>query len=325
MKIIDINSRKLSTMIITFMLGTIQVCSAQTDQDAAMMQKNDLCSGFMYSYSSWGNYWEGIFKRDNQNLGIVSTQMIGVMGAYGISKKLNAGFNLPYVQTNATQGTLHGMKGIQDLSLWLKWQLMEQKWGKGKFSVYGLGGFSFPVSNYQADFLPLAIGVRSKTLSGRIILDYQKGSFFVTGVATYSYRNNITIDRNAYYTTSLHSTNEVEMPDVSYFSLRTGYRHPRFIAEAVVMNMTTLGGFDIRKNDMPFPSNKMNATTAGLNLKYTLKKIPWLSVTCGGNYTIAGRNVGQAATFDMGIYNVIDFTHTKSRGNEQAHSSSQKN
>ena len=27
----------------------------------------------MYSYGSWDHYWEGTFKRNNQNLGTVST------------------------------------------------------------------------------------------------------------------------------------------------------------------------------------------------------------------------------------------------------------
>ena len=51
------------------------IASAQTDMDAIMMEKNAFCVGPMYAYSSWKNYWEGTLKRDNQNLGTVSTQM----------------------------------------------------------------------------------------------------------------------------------------------------------------------------------------------------------------------------------------------------------
>src|SRR5262245_6988773 len=94
---------------------------AQTDMDAIMMEKNALCVGPMYSYSSWKNYWEGTLKRENLNLGKVSTQMLGGMGAYGISRKLNALFSAPWVKTKASAGTLHGLEGIQDLSLFLKW------------------------------------------------------------------------------------------------------------------------------------------------------------------------------------------------------------
>ena len=91
---------------------------AQTDMAAIMMAKNNFCGGAIYQYSSWTNYWEGTFKRDNQNLGKVSTQMISINGNYGITNRLNVLFGGPWIQTKASQGTLHGMSGIQDLSLW---------------------------------------------------------------------------------------------------------------------------------------------------------------------------------------------------------------
>ncbi|MDE3142835.1 MAG: hypothetical protein KGL19_01690 [Bacteroidota bacterium] len=299
-------------MIVSALLFVIHLTSsAQTDQDAIMMSKNNLCSGLMYGHSSWTNYWEGTFKRDNPNLGTVSTSMLSVMGNYGINRRLNIIFALPYVQTKATQGTLHGMKGIQDISAWIKWMPIEKDFKKGTVSLYVLGGTSIPTSNYVADFLPLSIGLHSKTLSGRIILDYQRGAFFATGSATYTYRSNVTIDRTSYYTTTLILSNQVQMPDVMGENFRIGYRSNYLIAEAVVSNMTTLSGFDIRKNDMPFLSNKMNATTAGINFKYTLKKLSALAITGGADYTVAGRNVGQSTNLNIGAFYVLDFTHKK--------------
>lgn len=290
--------------------------SAQTDIDGIMMEKNAFCVGPMYSYSSWKNYWEGTLKRDNKNLGRVSTQMFGLMGNYGVTKKLNALFSIPYVKTKATQGTLHGLSGMQDLSLFLKWRAFQKKIGDGKLSLIGIGGISFPASNYVADFLPLSIGLRSKTASARIMADYQHGNLFVTGSATYIFRDNIEIDRDAYYTTEMHYTNEVKMPDGANFNLRFGYRTFRLIAEAVVNNWTTLGGFDITRNNMPFPSNKMNATTIGANFKYVIPSLPQLSIVAGGNTTVAGRNVGQATTLYGSFFYVFDLGHkTKSNNN----------
>ena len=94
-------------------------------------------------------------------------------------------------------------------------------------------------------------------------------------------------------------------------NFRIGYRSSHLIAEAVVSNMTTLSGFDIRKNDMPFLSNQMNATTAGVNFKYTLQKISELAITGGANYTVAGRNSGQATNFNIGVFYVVDFSPKK--------------
>ena len=298
-------------LLSVIMLAFMNVSQAQTDEDAIMMSKNNLCSGIMYAHSSWNNYWEGTFKRDNQNLGTVSSNMFAVMENFGVNRRLNIIANLPYIETKATAGTLHGMKGLQDLSAWVKWMPIEKDLKKGTISLYLLGGASLPVSNYVADFLPLSIGLHSKTLSGRVIVDYQLGNFFTTASATYTYRSNVTIDRTSYYTTSLIISNEVQMPDVMSENFRVGYRSSHLIAEAVLSNMKTLSGFDIRKNDMPFLSNQMNATTAGVNFKYTLQKISELAITGGANYTIAGRNVGQSTNLNIGVFYVVDFSPKK--------------
>lgn len=281
---------------------------SQTDIDGIMMTKNNFCTGLMYGYSSWTDYWEGTLKRDNENLGRVSAQMIGIMGNYGITDKLNVLFSLPYVSTKASAGTLHGLEGVQDLSLYIKWMAID----KGGFSAYAIGGYSFPVSNYTADFLPLSIGLRSRNIYLRAMADYQLGRFFMTGSGTYVQRSNIKIDRTAYYTTEMHLTNEVEMPDAATFNLRAGYRHGNLIAEAILDTWTTLGGFDITRNNMPFPSNKMNATRLGVNFKYELAAVPGLSFIGGGNYTITGRNIGQATSVNGGIFYIINFKGSKS-------------
>jgi len=293
------------------------IVNAQTDMDAIMMEKNAFCVGPMYSYSSWKNYWEGTLKRDNENLGTVSTQMIGMMGNYGISRKLNALFSVPYVKTKASAGTLHGMDGLQDLSLFLKWRALEKKLGDGKLSLFGIAGASFPLSDYVADFLPLSIGLQTKTGSARVMADYLWGNLFATGSATYVLRSNIDIDRTSYYTTEQHITNEVKMPDAMNYNFRAGFRNHRWIAEAVLNYWNTLGGFDITRNNMPFPSNEMDATTAGVNLKYVLPSLPQLSIVAGGMYTVAGRNMGQATTVYGSFFYVFDLSK-KSKSTNQS-------
>src|SRR6185503_4006025 len=173
-----------------FLITALLCCAlnplfGQTDIDAIMMEKNAFCVGPMYSYSSWKNYWEGTLKRENLNLGKVTTQMYGLMGNYGVTRKLNALFSVPYVRTKASAGTLRGMKGVQDLSLFLKWRPIQKKIGSGRLSVFGIAGVSFPLTNYVADFLPLSIGLRSKTASARVMIDYIRNGLFATGSATY--------------------------------------------------------------------------------------------------------------------------------------------
>lgn len=289
---------------------------AQTDIDGLMMEKNAFCVGPMYSHSSWKEYWEGTLKRENLNLGKVSTQMYSIMGNYGITRKLNALFSVPYVKTKASAGTLSGLDGIQDLSLFLKWRPFQKKLGPGKLSLFGIAGVSFPVSDYVADLLPVSIGLRSKTASARLMADYQLGDWFATGSATYVLRDNIKLDRDAYYTTEMHYSNEVEMPDAANFNFRAGFRNHRLIAETVLNSWKTLGGFDITRNNMPFPSNRMNATSAGVNIKYVLPPLPQLSIVGGGMYTISGRNVGQSTTVYGSLFYVFDFSK-KTKSSDQ--------
>ncbi len=307
--------KKLLKALIIIITMAPSISQAQTDIDAIMMEENQLCIGPMYSHSSWKNYWESTMKRDNQNLGTVSTKMFSVMGAYGISSKLNLLFNVPYIKTNASAGTLHGMEGLQDLSFFIKYMPVEKQLGPGTFSVYAIGGASFPLTNYVADFMPLSIGVHSKTASARLMLDYQVNHLFFTGSATYTLRDNIKIDRTAYYTTETHLTNEVEMPNANNLNFRGGYRSSKLIAEAVVNKSTTLGGFDITRNNMPFPSNKMDATVVGVNVKYVLTPDHNLSLVGGGNTTVAGRNVGQATTWYGSVFYILDFTHKAKQTN----------
>ncbi|MDR6844164.1 hypothetical protein [Flavobacterium granuli] len=290
-----------------FLLGTF-FANAQTEIDAIMMSKNQFCVGSVYQYSSWDEYWEGTNKRENLNMGTVSTQSIGVMGNYGIANKVNVLFNIPYVITNATAGTMKGQEGFQDLSLTVKYMPFEKKIKNATYSLYALGGYSTPVTNYAVDYLPLSLGLGSQVATFRLMGDYQLGIFFATLSGAYLFRSNVTIERNSYYTDEMHYTNEVDMPNLININGRIGYRSDRLIAEAIIDNsVTQSGGFDITQNNMPFPSNTMNALRLGTNIKYTLKKIPELAFIGGTNYVIDGRNVGQSTSFYGGAFYVINF------------------
>lgn len=298
----------IKPVILIWPLVITGAVSAQTDIDGLMMEKNAFCVGPMAGYSSWKNYWEGTLKRDNANLGTVSTTVFSIMGNYGLTNKLNILFGLPYIKTKASAGQLKGQKGLQDLALWIKWKGYSKKIGSGRLSLFLIGGYSLPVSDYTADFLPMSIGLESKNLSFRGMADYQRGSWFATISGTYVRRSNIKIDRDAYYTTEMHYSNEVEMPGMVTFNFRAGYRDKGLIAEATADNMTTSGGFDITRNNMPFPSNKMNATRVGFNFKYDMPFHPNLSLTGNAFTTVAGRNVGQSSGFNAGIFYVFDFS-----------------
>jgi len=298
---------KIIPIYVLLIAAGYQECLAQTNNDAIMMNKHQFCNGISYAYSTWTSYWEGTLKRTNENLGRVTTQELMYMPNYGITDNLNVMAAVPYVWTHASAGTLHGLSGFQDFSIDVKWRPLKTDLGPGKFSLFLVGGLSTPITNYVIDFLPMSIGLGSTNLLGRAIVHYQIGKFFVRGSGAYIWRSNVKLDRTAYFTTEQHNTNEVEMPDLAVFNGSLGYHYKYIIAEAMVDNNTTLGGFDMRRNDGPFPSNRMNSTAITAHVKYTFPFYTHVSIDAVGSQVVGGRNVGQATSFMIGAYYVFSF------------------
>jgi hypothetical protein len=289
-----------------------QTVNAQTETDALMIPKNYFCAAGIYTHNSWDHYWEGTFKRENLNLGTISSNVYAVGGNYGLSNRVNVLFMVPYIKTNASAGTLRGQSGVQDISLAVKWLAVKQEVGRGLLSLHAIVSGVIPVGNYQADFLPLSLGMQTKSIALRGLVNYQVGRFFVAGAGQYVRKDNITIDRDSYYTTEMHYTNQVAMPNATNFLFSTGYRSLKFNAEATLTKVNTIGGFDITKNNMPFPSNNMDATLAGGVFKYMFQSIAGLELTAGGNYVLKGRNVGQNLSVFGGVYYVFSVKKDKS-------------
>ena len=298
----------LRNLLCVCLVLTAQFINAQSDADGIMMGKGLHCTGIMYGQGSWKNYWEGTLKRNNENLGTVSQYMVGPMGSLGVLKNFNVLFSLPYIQTRASAGQLKGFNGLQDLSLWGKYRFLRKKSGKYSFSLFAIGGISTPVQDYVKDYLPLSIGLGSRNLTIRPMADLQFKNWFATVSGSYVSRSNITIDRTAYFTERMVYSNKVEMPDVMQYNFRAGYRTEDIVAEAIFDRWVTMDGFDITKNNMPFPSNRMIQTRVGFNGKYEPKKWKGISLTGGAFHTIAGRNVGQATSFQAGFFYILNLS-----------------
>ncbi len=86
---------------------------AQTELDGLMMDKNLFCAGALYGKTSWKNYWEGTFKRDNQNLGTVSANTFLVDGNYGIKDNLTYFLMHNTLKQKQAQGSLQGKKACK--------------------------------------------------------------------------------------------------------------------------------------------------------------------------------------------------------------------
>ncbi|MFO0265559.1 MAG: transporter [Cyclobacteriaceae bacterium] len=283
---------------------------AQTIQDGLMMPKGDLCTGFLFTHDRWTNYWEGTLKRENGNIGTITTNSLTWLGNYGITDKINFIAMLPYVSTRASQGVLSGMQGLQDLTLAGKYNALEKSLGRGTFRGFVVGSYATPVSDYSFDFLPLSIGLGTQRVSGRVTLNYSwPNGWYVNGTTAYTWRSNVTLDRPSYYSDGQNFlTNEVWMPNVMDFSFMAGRIKNGLELILAYHQQNTLGGGDIRRQDMPFVSNRMNFSRVEATGMYYLPMIKNLAVRAQTGYTLAGRNVGQSFYVTAGVLYTFHFS-----------------
>jgi hypothetical protein len=277
---------------------------AQTIEDGLMMPKNNFCTGFVYMRDSWDEYWEGELKRDNGNVGTVTTQSVSWMGNYGITNRLNLIAMVPYVWTEASQGVLQGQGGFQDVTLAAKYNLLETAFTKhGSLRTIVVASAATPLGEYTPDFYPLSIGSASSRFSGRLTLMFQtRKGWFVHGTGAYTWRGNVTLNRASYFTDGrLQHSDEVAMPDVFDYAFSAGYTSPGLHVPISFTQQVTLGGDDIRRQDMPFVSNRMNASRVDALVMYYLPAPKNLALRVGGTYSVDGRNVGQATTLTAGL------------------------
>jgi len=189
------------------------------------------------------------------------------------------------------------MDGVQDITLAIKYQLLATPLtDRGTLRAMVVGAAGIPASNSVPDFLPLSIGLASRQFSGRFTLNFQAHQgWFVNGSVAHTWRTKVTLDRPAYYTNGqLYLSNEVAMPDVFDYTVTAGYQRGRLCIPISLSQQRTLGGGDIRRQDMPFVSNRMDFVKVGGLVMYR-------GVRLGMSRVVNGRNVGQATTFTGGF------------------------
>ncbi len=286
------------------MLAFPKTALAQTPNDAIMMEKGQLCIAAIYGHDSWDEYWEGTLKRKNGNIGTFTRRSVMGMFSLGITDNINLLGGLPWMKTDPSAGQMKGAKGLQDWGLWVKAKALEFKMGKSSLGLYPVIGLTGPASNYAVDYLPFALGFGAYELMGRgiVIYEHEKG-FYLRGSYGYHLRSNTEIERDYYYTTHGVYSSTVDMPNASSFAATLGalVLDNSLKIELTYDGMNTLGGSDIRRNDMPFPSNNMEFTRIGGSLQYYFPFAKGLSVLATGGYTLSGRNMGQTTSFSGGI------------------------
>ena len=299
-----------ASLSLALLLALAPPVGAQSPDDGLLMPRRAVSAGVVYTHDSWDQYWEGQLKRSNGNIGTLTTQSVTYMAGYGVTDRLSVMATLPYVWTRASQGTLRGLSGFQDLAFAAKYRLLATPVAEhGVFNAFAVAAVAIPSSKYTPDFLPLSIGTNGRRASGRLTLNFQSTSaWFANASAAYTWCSNVRLDRGSYYTNGqLYTTNEVAMPNVFDYTLSAGYRRGRLLIPLSLMQQRTLGGGDIRRQDMPFVSNRMDFTRLDASAMYALKVPKDVMIRLGLGQVLNGRNVGQSTTFTSGVLYAFQF------------------
>jgi hypothetical protein len=305
-----VSSRRLRAAVVPLALALAAApAGGQGLEDGTTMPRRTLTAGLLLTHGSWERYWEGTRRRENENIGTLTARSVTLVAAYGVTDRLTVAAALPYVHTRASRGTLREMQGVQDVTVGVRYRLLSVPVaGRGVATATLAGSVGVPAGGYSPDFLPLSIGLGSRCATGRLVVGFQAPEgWFLNAAAAYTVRGNVELDREAYYADgTLHLGNEVEMPDVLDYTLGAGYRTGRLHLPVSVTAQRTLGGSDIRRQDMPFVSNRMDFVRVDAGVGYALVPAR-LTVRLGAGHVLRGRNVGQATTFTGGLLYTVPF------------------
>jgi hypothetical protein len=158
------------------------------------------------------------------------------------------------------------------------------------------------VGGYYFDMMPLSIGLGSTQATVRGMASWQaKMGIYALGYGSYTMRTNVKLDRHYYYTDRPHYTNVVVMPNMMDAGLTLGFRNDNLRFELSYAHMNTIGGTDIRVDDMPFLSNNFDAGIASAMLQVNVPQIDGFKLMAGYTKTLTARNMGKADGFKTGF------------------------
>ncbi len=313
---LSVSSLKLVLLAVMLTAASSSELHGQTTEDGIMLSKLKYCTGVFYTYDKWDHYWEGPLYRSNGNIGAITTRTISYIGNYGLTDHINLLITVPHVSTSASQGVLHGQSGWQDSSFAVKAKLASVPIGRmGALRAIAVVSGSIPMTKYTPDDAPLSLGTQSKQISGRGTLNYlRRNGVYLNGSSAYTWRGNVQLDRPSYYTNGqLYFSDEVAMPNVFDYSVGGGYRKNDTTLVVSYSQHQTRGGGDIRPQDAPFVSNRMNDSKIGGTITIPLPRVHDLQYWVILNHTLNGRNVGESNTITTGMLYTFDFRRNGSK------------
>lgn len=263
-------------------------------------------SGFMngkghgaFAKSFTAEQYDKVFLVPNDAEGVpvfneVNVNSISLYASYGITDRLDVVFGLPYINVkgNANETVLRELgfenerSGIQDASLFLKYNPYSLDAGMGTLDFIVAAGLKTPLGNYKVDEglqSIIAIGNRATSVNGMAIAQFRTSSgFFAATQIGYSLRSG-------------------EVPNALVGEIKAGYGNRYFYVDAWYAGQVSDGGVNILGEGFTgfFPATDVTYTRAGLSV-YVPVAIGF-GVSAGATKYLTGRNIGAATGFSGGI------------------------
>lgn len=225
----------------------------------------------------------------------VQKSSVSLYASYGITDKLDVALNAPYITSkgSATDATLtdlnftNEIKGIQDLSLHLKYSAVTIDFGGSNLSLLATAGVQTPIGDYKVDEglqSIIAIGNRSTSINAIAAAHFKMDSgVFATAQGGYSFRSN-------------------DVPNAFISEFKAGYAGSSFYVDAYVAGqLSSKDAPDILQEGFVgvFPVTRVNYTRVGLNVFVPI--VSSFGVAGGGSTYVAGRNLGKSTAFYGGL------------------------
>lgn len=281
-------TRKMKIALAVVVLTAPTLLQAQTPFGGFMKGKGK--GDVVISYNS--ESYDNVFLVPQKIEGVpvfnqVKINSVNLFATFGLSDKVDVQVSLPYISATgaATQAVLDNLgysnerSGLQDVSLYFKYNPLNLKIGKGNLAFIGAVGVQTPLGSYKVDESLqsiLAIGNRATQLNAYVMAQYKSDiGVFLNGSVGYSART-------------------TDVPDAFVTQIKAGYAGKYFYVDVYAASQTSTSGVDILKEGFTafFPATRVSYNRIGVSGYVPLGK----GVGLAGGYSAytSGRNIGES-------------------------------
>ena len=226
----------------------------------------------------------------------VKSKIVSAYTTFGLSKEVDLQINLPYASASGEVtkeiqdniGPKNQKSGLQDISVFIKYNPYNFKFGTSTLSLLGAAGISTPFGDYEIDQKyqsAVSIGSRSNQFTTAFLLHYKlNAGLFFTGSTGYSFKSN-------------------HVPNAAFVEFKTGFAERKFYVDGYVATQASSSGKGAENglnNIAAFSGSNVNYSKVGFNLFVPI--IKKIGIAGGLNKYINGRSEGEVGGYGALIY-----------------------